>query len=67
MLHANLLRNMIDLLPIRAALQDADDGMGGDSDARWWRRMRLVLLGHMDRLDTLLALHKGWVVHQPYV
>jgi hypothetical protein len=42
-------------------MQDVDESMGGDSDARWWRRMRLVLLRHIDRLDTLLALHKGWV------
>ncbi|KAG1678031.1 hypothetical protein FOA52_000827 [Chlamydomonas sp. UWO 241] len=26
---------------------------------RWWRRMRLLMLRHLDRLDTLLALHKG--------
>lgn len=32
-----------------------------DGDAHWWRRMRLVMLRHQERLDTLLALHKGWV------
>eukprot|EP00983_Pelagomonas_calceolata_P049216 1141402-Pelagomonas_calceolata.AAC.5 len=33
----------------------------GHDDVRWWRRMRLVLLKHWERLDTLLAVHQGCV------
>lgn len=28
-------------------------------DARWWRRLRLVLLRHRDLLETLVSVHKG--------
>ena len=34
-------------------------GEGAADHVRWWRRMRLLMLRHRDRLDTLSALHKG--------
>lgn len=32
---------------------------GGGSDQQWWRWQRLLVLQHLERLDTVLALYKG--------
>ncbi len=45
----------------RGASAGAGGGSGGydGAEARTWRRMRVVLLRHLDRLNLLLALHQG--------
>ena len=40
-------------------MQQQQQQRGSEADAHWWRRMRLVLLKHVDRLDTLMAVHQG--------
>eukprot|EP00887_Chlorella_sp_A99_P001469 scaffold8.g1469.t1 len=32
---------------------------GGGADRQWWRWQRLLVLQHLERLDTVLALYKG--------
>ena len=33
--------------------------IGGGVDRQWWRWQRLLVLQHLERLDTVLALYKG--------
>lgn len=42
-----------------AAQADSPGGGGGAERRRWWLAARLRLLQHMERVDTVQALHGG--------